>query len=64
MKLFGWGIALIGIGVLSYIIPIFGIQFRIVELFNLITLGFGGVVVILIGLALIVINVILQRTRS
>jgi len=54
--MFGWGIALMAIGGLSFLLPIFGRQFILVSAVGLTGVGsaFAGIVVFFVGLALFI----------
>jgi positive regulator of sigma E activity len=50
---FGTGVLFIAIGVLSYLLPLLGRQFVIIWLLNAVTFGLGGIICIVIGVAII-----------
>lgn len=60
----GTGILLLAIGLLSYILPLLGRQFVIVWLLNAVTFGLGGIICIVVGVAIIVLAVQGQKKAS
>jgi hypothetical protein len=51
------GIVLILIGIISYVLPLLGVQFLIVDVINTLTFGLGGIICIVIGCVLLFVAV-------